>query len=104
MLGPELMFYSLCNYISPLTTQIFSLSLHDALPIFVAEFDLSATNYYSNSRDRQFFAALMQRVSTHPEIEAVSGARWEEHTSELQSPCNIVCSLVVEKKNSYKKF
>src|SRR5688500_4943811 len=28
-------------------------------------------------------------------------ARSEEHTSELQSPCNLVCRLLLEKKNSY---
>src|SRR5256885_13131444 len=28
--------------------------------------------------------------------------RSEEHTSELQSPCNLVCRLLLEKKNSYK--
>src|SRR5205807_7034866 len=29
---------------------------------------------------------------------ARSGARSEEHTSELQSPCNLVCRLLLEKK------
>src|SRR5256885_10510580 len=29
-----------------------------------------------------------------------SGARSEEHTSELQSPCNLVCRLLLEKKNN----
>src|SRR5256885_8417223 len=28
-----------------------------------------------------------------------SGMRSEEHTSELQSPCNLVCRLLLEKKN-----
>src|SRR5256885_6684657 len=28
-----------------------------------------------------------------------SGSRSEEHTSELQSPCNLVCRLLLEKKN-----
>src|SRR5256885_6230154 len=31
---------------------------------------------------------------------AVSGVRSEEHTSELQSPCNLVCRLLLEKKNT----
>src|SRR3989454_7643254 len=30
---------------------------------------------------------------------AQPGARSEEHTSELQSPCNLVCRLLLEKKN-----
>src|SRR5688500_19555078 len=29
--------------------------------------------------------------------------RSEEHTSELQSPCNLVCRLLLEKKNKLKK-
>src|SRR5256885_7120656 len=35
-------------------------------------------------------------------VESGSGARGrrsEEHTSELQSPCNLVCRLLLEKKN-----
>src|SRR5256885_13131841 len=31
----------------------------------------------------------------------VSGTRSEEHTSELQSPCNLVCRLLLEKKKKY---
>src|SRR5256885_10758966 len=30
--------------------------------------------------------------------------RSEEHTSELQSPCNLVCRLLLEKKNKYARF
>src|SRR5256885_13002484 len=30
----------------------------------------------------------------------VEGIRSEEHTSELQSPCNLVCRLLLEKKNN----
>src|SRR2546426_9016117 len=30
-----------------------------------------------------------------------AGPRSEEHTSELQSPCNLVCRLLLEKKNTY---
>src|SRR5256885_6524302 len=32
----------------------------------------------------------------------VTGHRSEEHTSELQSPCNLVCRLLLEKKKSNK--
>src|SRR5256885_9106656 len=31
-------------------------------------------------------------------VEVVTGTRSEEHTSELQSPCNLVCRLLLEKK------
>src|SRR5256885_10791865 len=40
----------------------------------------------------------------HPPPQAVQGPRSEEHTSELQSPCNLVCRLLLEKKkNKIKK-
>src|SRR2546426_7384615 len=35
----------------------------------------------------------------HEAIEQVRPRRSEEHTSELQSPCNLVCRLLLEKKN-----
>src|SRR5256885_11127396 len=34
-----------------------------------------------------------------PPAHPVPGPRSEEHTSELQSPCNLVCRLLLEKKN-----
>src|SRR5256885_15589786 len=63
------------------TTEIYTLSLHDALPIFYG---------------RRFWAR--PRQCPHP-YRFASG-RSEEHTSELQSPCNLVCRLLLEKKNS----
>src|SRR5256885_15423005 len=40
------------------------------------------------------------------QIRANRGARSEEHTSELQSPCNLVCRLLLEKKkiNTIRKY
>src|SRR5256885_6350513 len=37
-----------------------------------------------------------QPARWHPEVD--TGVRSEEHTSELQSPCNLVCRLLLEKK------
>src|SRR2546430_10883758 len=64
------------------TTEIYTLSLHDALPIF-------------RKRPQSRICAF-QAISR-----AVRGAapiRSEEHTSELQSQSNIVCRLLLEKK------
>src|SRR2546426_7671607 len=36
-------------------------------------------------------------------IFAATGKRSEEHTSELQSPCNLVCRLLLEKKKNKRK-
>src|SRR2546422_6249726 len=56
-------------------------------------------------------AVLPDRVArTHPEIEGEnrghdsSGARSEEHTSELQSRLHLVCRLLLEKKNPLMMF
>src|SRR5256885_15274695 len=67
------------------TTEIYTLSLHDALPIFAL----------------QIRPAPVLRVTRllHQITEAVLAlGRSEEHTSELQSPCNLVCRLLLEKK------
>src|SRR5688500_19748893 len=37
-------------------------------------------------------------ISLHSEPAGIAGKRSEEHTSELQSPCNLVCRLLLEKK------
>src|SRR5688500_19766549 len=38
---------------------------------------------------------------TDDQLSAAVARRSEEHTSELQSPCNLVCRLLLEKKNIY---
>src|SRR5258706_15838183 len=65
------------------TTEIYTLSLHDALPI-------SAARYSRCTCDNSFRATPTPRVS--------SRRRSEEHTSELQSLTNLVCRLLLEKK------
>src|SRR5256885_9632201 len=37
-------------------------------------------------------------------ITTIEGLRSEEHTSELQSPCNLVCRLLLEKKKQEQRF
>src|SRR6478735_5916049 len=64
------------------TTEIYTLSLHDALPI--CPHDLAGRDAHR--------LALGDRAREHAN-------RSEEHTSELQSPCNLVCRLLLEKKN-----
>src|SRR5256885_16896049 len=64
------------------TTEIYTLSLHDALPIFSSG---CASSVPSGLR----WWKLVWRARR---------ARSEEHTSELQSPCNLVCRLLLEKK------
>src|SRR5256885_12902970 len=40
-----------------------------------------------------------RRLRDHVQRRARPAVRSEEHTSELQSPCNLVCRLLLEKKN-----
>src|SRR5256885_4034333 len=72
------------------TTEIYTLSLHDALPIFSR---VQATRW---SPDGNAIAWLDrgQAVGVQPR----DRVRSEEHTSELQSPCKLVCRLLLEKK------
>src|SRR6266446_2867566 len=52
---------------------------------------------------RPLSAALGDAADEHAIARAVAAARSEEHTSELQSPCNLVCRLLLEKKKKKKK-
>src|SRR2546426_8818716 len=81
------------------TTEIYTLSLHDALPISGR---MAAAFLAMNEVFGRFFSVSPIEMF-EPEAYAQSGAprdlfRSEEHTSELQSPCNLVCRLLLEKK------
>src|SRR5256885_10496882 len=71
------------------TTEIYTLSLHDALPISsISGFD------FQPARSRSLLVNVASfKMSKPPRLR-----RSEEHTSELQSPCNLVCRLLLEKK------
>src|SRR5256885_7209063 len=45
----------------------------------------------------------VERVVEATRAAGAGGARSEEHTSELQSPCNLVCRLLLEKKKKDKR-
>src|SRR5438034_3286463 len=66
------------------TTEIYTLSLHDALPIYVL---------YRNRGDGTF-----EDVTRRAGLDAPGLSRSEEHTSELQSHSDLVCRLLLEKK------
>src|SRR5256885_6173676 len=44
--------------------------------------------------------AAVRRDGGERAVDRVEGGRSEEHTSELQSPCNLVCRLLLEKKKN----
>src|SRR2546426_8489580 len=80
------------------TTEIYTLSLHDALPIYLHHQDPARGRApEEGGRPREGLAHLQPPEGGQGH--ARPGApRSEEHTSELQSPCNLVCRLLLEKK------
>src|SRR6266567_8601975 len=68
------------------TTEIYTLSLHDALPILPIIAICASPRFGSNKLARS-------TASSAPAF-----IRSEEHTSELQSQSNLVCRLLLEKK------
>src|SRR2546422_6328098 len=71
------------------TTEIYTLSLHDALPIY-----LEADAFLSMPPSREE-VMLLER---HHLLTRGRHRRSEEHTSELQSRLHLVCRLLLEKK------
>src|SRR5258708_11385998 len=86
------------------TTEIYTLSLHDALPI--------STGLQAQTFDAR--ESLASAYVRHGDVEkaieqyawlrksAPSRYRSEEHTSKLQSPDHLVCRLLLEKKKKKK--
>src|SRR5258708_18944090 len=97
------------------TTEIYTLSLHDALPISrQVPADDGPTLLQSFEPPRPLRPRLVTDVASVaqcllPAPERldlcrlpVNRVRSEEHTSELQSPDHLVCRLLLEKKNKYQ--
>src|SRR2546425_9199030 len=81
------------------TTEIYTLSLHDALPISPRRRSRSSTSSTRSSRrcsTRAWRWSRARRSCTR----SSGGTRSEEHTSELQSLAYLVCRLLLEKKKT----
>src|SRR5205807_3316690 len=106
---------SLSFFNDPPTTDIYTLSLHDALPIWGSgglarkpaglAFAVAADRRDAREDSRAKRDRLAAGADPGPagdrlgaEGSARDLGRSEEHTSELQSPCNLVCRLLLEKK------
>src|SRR5262249_62049461 len=87
-------------YNDPATSELSTLSLHDALPISSWAWE----RVPSFPTGPSFPAGRSRTVKVKDEIKQNEGgfhvmrARSEEHTSELQSLTNLVCRLLLEKK------
>src|SRR5947208_859755 len=95
------------------STEIYTLSLHDALPIcpnldFMLAFDgtsLRAGNGNTqgeHKKEKSENCTSQRRVSS-AKLDSWLRNRSEEHTSELQSPDHLVCRLLLEKKKHKRK-
>src|SRR5690606_41582080 len=90
----------------PATTEIYTLSLHDALPILQERFGLHGKRFKNLNSLRTDFRAcrgtalVLRQVKSH---RSGDGGRSEEHTSELQSRENLVCRLLLEKKKKKER-
>src|SRR5207237_9987205 len=87
-LDPPFLFF----HVTPLP-ELFSLSLHDALPI-----SRLSRRPPARPPNRRPSRAPRHRPPA-PRLRPRERARSEEHTSELQSHLNLVCRLLPEKKN-----
>src|SRR2546430_6215000 len=89
------------------TTEIYTLSLHDALPIYLLIVDIMLPHKdgwelvaeLRRDRVRTPILFLTARDSVRDRVKGLE-LRSEEHTSELQSQSNLVCRLLLEKKTN----
>src|SRR5438552_15989538 len=82
-------------FTTTVTTEFYTLSLHDALPILLT----SLLTYNTGSGVGATSAAPTSGATSRRT--ALSRHRSEEHTSELQSPDQLVCRLLLEKKKIF---
>src|SRR2546430_12780624 len=78
------------------TTEIYTLSLHDALPIL----RMPVTSFFSHGFEMRpaYSSNCAYSFPTSALVCGKKSQRSEEHTSELQSQSNLVCRLLLEKK------
>src|SRR5256885_5609602 len=86
------------------TTEIYTLSLHDALPIYSRPPECPR-GLVGERRVGHLENAPPGHERSHDaqqDRDSARALRSEEHTSELQSPCNLVCRLLLEKKKRFR--
>src|SRR5688572_33491100 len=87
------------------TTEIYTLSLHDALPIYLGDPEavlvIDETGFLK--KGTKSVGVARQYSGTAGRIENCQIGRSEEYTSELQSQSNLVCRLLLEKKKKTHK-
>src|SRR5258707_7452383 len=94
--------YSFFFFNDTATTEIYTLSLHDALPISACRSGWSRQNIRESGIPRSHRTGTPSRASARCACSpsALRRERSEEHTSELQSRQYLVCRLLLEKKKN----
>src|SRR2546425_7566256 len=82
------------------TTEIYTLSLHDALPISTTQEAAACGRRDTPTTPPRALQGTAQRVWAGT---ALAPTRSEEHTSELQSLAYLVCRLLLEKKKKSRQ-
>src|SRR5436189_6067128 len=90
---PHVSLFSFFFFNDTATTEIYTLSLHDALPI--SKYKRGGLACRMASRTRLAASCRLNAMNRT--------GRSEEHTSELQSPMYLVCRLLLEKKKQTKR-
>src|SRR5947209_20025749 len=88
---------------APPTTEIYTLSLHDALPISIPA--SHKVLFLAGGATLQFAQVPMNLLHGKGKADYIATGEWsrsEEHTSELQSRQYLVCRLLLEKKKRKK--
>src|SRR5436305_10351933 len=87
-----------------MTTKIYTLSLHDALPIYISGPQVDTIRNVSRADGIRGRSKLSDSPSINPahacRALSIRRGRSEEHTSELQSRPHLVCRLLLEKKKN----
>src|SRR5439155_21934684 len=109
---PYLSLLSFFFFNDPAPTEIYTLSLHDALPIYVAvihpaprpviRHPCNPGRAFRRKIDDILPREPRRRLAVHRENLETKAVRSEEHTSELQSRGHLVCRLLLEKKKKKK--
>src|SRR5437016_7398174 len=87
-----------CFFNDTSTTQIYTLSLHDALPISDLKTASRLIGDVCCESGGRYGDVVKKCLFWHGSEDANQAFRSEEHTSELQSLTNLVCRLLLEKK------
>src|SRR5437868_11840341 len=99
--------YTLFFYTTTAPTEIYTLSLHDALPISRRDFNDAIRLL---EKEKELGALELNDLFILTYVYCLAGEvgkaenRSEEHTSELQSRFDLVCRLLLEKKKKKRKY